>query len=363
MISATTNRPHIRLCMIVKDEAAVIERCLKSVMPIVDSWVIIDTGSTDQTCEVIQKTMAAIPGQLYCRPWKDFAHNRSEAIELARTDCDYLFFIDADEILLLPQAFALPMLSADAYSATILHDSLRYARTCLVSTKLSWRYRGVLHEYLECEREHAVERINGLNVLYTTDGARSRNPRKYHDDAAVLETALVKEPGNLRYMFYLAQSWRDAGESDKALTAYERRTELTGWDEEDWYSRYQIARLMHNTSKPENETINAYLKAHEARPTRAESLMWLGIYLYGRGRWANAKAMFSIAVKTPFTKDVLFVENDCYVWRRYDELALSFFYQGAKNEAKSLWEVLLRTGRIPKEQIGRIQSNVRFCTA
>ena len=349
--------------MIVKDEAAVIERCLRSVMPIIDTWVIIDTGSTDQTCEIIQKTMEDIPGHLHCRPWKDFAHNRSEAIELARADCDYLFFIDADEVLLLQQAFTLPELNADAYSATILHNSLRYARTCLVSTKLSWRYRGVLHEYLECEREYAVERINGLNVLYTTDGARSRNPRKYYDDAATLEAALVNEPDNLRYMFYLAQSWRDAGEFEKALDVYQRRSELTGWDEEDWYCRYQVARLMDATARPENEIINAYLKAHEARPTRAESLMWLGIYLYERGRWANAKAMFTIVVKIPFTKDALFVENDCYVWRRYDVLALSFFYQGAKNEAKSLWEVLLRTGRIPKEQIDRIQSNVRYCTA
>ena len=359
---ATTNRPHVRLCMIVKNESAVIERCLKSVMPIIDTWVIIDTGSTDQTCDIIQKTLEDLPGRLHFRPWKDFAHNRSEAIELAHSGCDYLFFIDADEILMMHQAFTLPILNADAYSATILHNNLRYARTCLVSTKLYWRYRGVLHEYLQCEREYAVEPINGLNVRYTTDGARSRNPRKYHDDAAVLEAALAQEPNNLRYMFYLAQSWRDAGEPEKALKAYQRRTEQTGWDEEDWYAKYQVARLMEATSKPENEIINAYLRAHEARPARAESLMWLGIYLYGRGRWANAKAMFTIAVKIPFTQDKLFIENDCYIWRRYDELALSFFYQGAKGQAKSLWEVLLRTDRIPKEQVDRIQSNIRFCT-
>ena len=356
-----TRRPRIGLCMIVKNEAAVIARCLKSVLPLIDTWLIVDTGSTDATCNIVHRTLKGVPGALHARPWLDFAHNRSQAIALARASCDYLLFIDADEVLMLPNAFTLPTLVADAYSATILHGSLRYTRTCLVSTQRNWRYRGVLHEYLECEGPHTVERINGFNVLYTPDGARSRNPRKYHDDAAVLEAALLQEPDNLRYMFYLAQSWRDAGESEKALQAYQRRAALTGWDEEDWYAKYQVARLMESTSKAENETINAYLRAYEARPSRAESLMWLGIYFYRRGRWANAKAMLSIAVKIPFTQDKLFIENDCYVWRRYDELALSFFYQGAKDQAKRLWEVLLRTGRIPKEHLDRIHSNIQFC--
>ena len=356
-----TSRPRIGLCMIVKNEASVIERCLKSVAPIIDTWTIVDTGSTDNTCEIIGQTLQNIPGKLHTRLWRDFAQNRSEAIELARDGCDYLFIIDADEILLLPKAFSVPALIADAYSATILHDNLRYSRTCLISTKLPWCYKGVIHEFLDCGQQYEVEHINGLNVLYTTEGARSRNPRKYHDDAAVLEAALINDPGNLRYMFYLAQSWRDANEHEKALSAYRYRAEHTGWDEEDWYSKYQVARLMDLTDKPDNATINAYLKAHDARPSRAESLMWLGVYLHRRGRWANAKAMFTIAVKIPFTKDRLFVENDCYVWRRYDELALSLFYQGAKDQAKRIWEVLLRTGRIPKIHIDRINSNIGFC--
>lgn len=355
------SRPKVGLCMIVKNEEQVIERCLKSVMHVIDTWTIVDTGSTDRTCELIGNTMKDIPGELHHRAWKDFAHNRSEAIFLAQKNCDYLFVIDADEVLVIQKAFELPALNAAAYSATILHGSLRYSRTCLISTKHSWRYKGVLHEHLECDDEYKVEHINGLNVLYTTEGARSKNPRKYHDDAAVLEAALIEEPDNLRYMFYLAQSWRDAKEPEKALLAYQKRADFKGWAEEDWYSLYQVARLMDKTGKPEFDTVSAYLKAHKVRPERAESLMWLGVYLHGKGRWANAKAMFTIAVKIPFTKDRLFVENDCYVWRRYDELALSLYYQNAKDQAKGIWEVLLRTGRIPKDHRDRINSNIQFC--
>ena len=67
-----TATPHIRLNMIVKNEANAILRCLESVKPYIDSWVIVDTGSTDGTQTIIQYYMQAIPGQLFELPWKNF---------------------------------------------------------------------------------------------------------------------------------------------------------------------------------------------------------------------------------------------------------------------------------------------------
>jgi glycosyltransferase involved in cell wall biosynthesis len=68
--------------MIVRDEALVIDRCLSSVAPFIDYWVIVDTGSTDNTPVLVEKTLAGIPGELHHRPWKNFGHNRTEALEL-----------------------------------------------------------------------------------------------------------------------------------------------------------------------------------------------------------------------------------------------------------------------------------------
>ena len=76
--------PRICLNMIVKDEAPVIERCLRSVKPWIDHWVIVDTGSSDGTQAMIRKFMADLPGVLHERPWRDFAHNRNQAMALAR---------------------------------------------------------------------------------------------------------------------------------------------------------------------------------------------------------------------------------------------------------------------------------------
>lgn len=90
--------------MIVKNEAPVIARCLASVKPWVDHWVIVDTGSSDGTQDLVRQCMEGVPGSLHERPWVDFAHNRNEALELARPHGDYLLFIDADEQLRVPKA-------------------------------------------------------------------------------------------------------------------------------------------------------------------------------------------------------------------------------------------------------------------
>ena len=79
-----TARQSLCLNMIVKNEAAVIRRCLDSVLPIIDHWVIVDTGSTDGTQDIIRAHLKDLPGELHERPWRDFAYNRSEALELAR---------------------------------------------------------------------------------------------------------------------------------------------------------------------------------------------------------------------------------------------------------------------------------------
>ena len=140
------------LNMIVKNEAPVIARCLASVRPLIDSWVIVDTGSTDGTQEIVREVLADLPGELIERPWRDFGSNRTEALQLARGRADYVFVIDADEVVELDPDFRLPRLTADAYLVTIALDGWTYPRRQLVRDALPWRYEGVLHEYIVCEQ-------------------------------------------------------------------------------------------------------------------------------------------------------------------------------------------------------------------
>src|SRR5438874_6808861 len=85
------------LSMIVKNEARIIRRALRSAKPFIDSYSISDTGSTDNTMEIIREEMAGIPGVLTSDEWQDFATNRN--LSLSRCTGDYVLTVDADEVV------------------------------------------------------------------------------------------------------------------------------------------------------------------------------------------------------------------------------------------------------------------------
>jgi glycosyltransferase involved in cell wall biosynthesis len=214
-------RRTVCLNMIVKNEAPVIRRCLDSVRRFIDYWVIVDTGSTDGTQDIIRGCLAGIPGELFERPWRDFGHNRTEALVMARGKGDYLLFIDADELLRAPDDFAWPEMNGPAYFLHVDYSGTTYGRSAMVSSRLEWRWTGVIHECLSSTPEVQFAQLEWPRIVVLHDGARARDPRTYEKDAAILERALVDEPQNTRYAFYLAQSYRDAGLLEKARDAYD----------------------------------------------------------------------------------------------------------------------------------------------
>lgn len=314
------------LNMIVRNEAHVITRCLASLRPLLDYWVIVDTGSDDGTQDIIREFMKDIPGELHERPWVNFCHNRNEALVLARSKADYLFIIDADETVSTDPGFSLSGLRGDAYMVDIHYHGLRYQRPQLVRSDLPWRYEGVLHEYLTCS--HAtIEVLTGIRIECHPDGARSRDPEKFRKDAAVLEQALKETPGNERYAFYLAQSYRDAGDRGRAIEAYRKRASMGGWNQEVWYSLYQIGRLIEMNGAPWAETQHAYLEAYTFRPSRIEPMYHI-VRHFNRAEifdtaWCFAKATQPLASPA----DTLFVEEHVYAFLFPMEFAICAFHQ------------------------------------
>lgn len=361
------------LAMIVRDEAPVIARCLRSVLPLVDTWCIVDTGSIDDTAGEIARAMTGIPGRLLRQPWRDFACNRNQALEAARAllaeggdpTHDYLYVIDADETLELPVAFRRPPLTAAAYDLEYHYDDLRYRRPALLAARLPWRYEGVLHEYLVCAGQSVPEigLLADAHVRVRPEGARSRNPRKFHDDAALLEVALRDAPEDARNWFYLGQSWRDAGEPGRALAAYRRRVELPGWEEETWYALLQIAKL---TEQLAGDTAvdavrESYLTAYRRRPSRAETAVELARWHRLRGAHADALLWARAAVQTPRPDDRLFIDQAAYGWRALDELSLAAFYCGCFAEgAAALARLAMADPGPPPSQQERLRDNQRY---
>ena len=216
-------RKTVCLSMIVKNEADVIERCLESVSKHIDYWVISDTGSTDNTKEIITDFFKKknIPGTLLENAWVNFSHNRNISLNYAKDKADYILIIDADEEFIQDgKEEHFEDLTKDFYYIKSLFGNYEYYRVQLVNTNFHWQYDGVIHEYLHSDNAKTNSKLKGFYNLPRPEGARSKDPNKYKKDALNFELALLDDPHNVRSWFYLAQSYKDAKMFDKSSELY-----------------------------------------------------------------------------------------------------------------------------------------------
>lgn len=362
----------ITLCMIVKDEARVIERCLSSVLPVIDEFCIVDTGSTDGTQQKIKDFFDrnGIPGVVHESVWTDFGTNRSEALQLAgKTDADYAFMIDADEILVFEPGFDPNKfkegLTADLYNIFAQFGQTRYHRPQLTNNKKPFYYRGVLHEYVDCHEPIATrDFVRGFMNTPIQDGARSADPEKYSKDAMKFEEALasgkVDEKDFHRYHFYLAQSYRDSQQWQKALDAYMKRAELGGWNEEVFYSLYQAGRIMEILEKPVDNIIQLYFRAYQTAPWRAESLWGAARLCRAFSRFDQGYRFAKQGLKIRYPEGALFVGQGVYDWALLDEFSIAAFWTGNYRESRITSIQMLKDGKFPPDQKDRIEANLKF---
>lgn len=343
------------LNMIVKDESKIICRCLESALSLIDYWVIVDTGSSDGTQEVIKRYMKqkGVPGELHERPWKDFAHNRNEALNLAAGKADYVLFIDADDCFEIDPTFKMPKLDKTFYYIPIQLPGLLYPRIQLIKNQKIWNWVGVRHEVLPPPPGATHATLDGVKIACTRDGARSQDTKKYEKDAEALEKALLDEPNNTRYMFYLAQSYRDACQLEKSLEAYQQRVAAGGWDEELFWSKLQIAILTQSLNMEPNLIVQRYKEAYQYRPVRSEPLYFLANYYRMRGNYEMCYKIAKLGINMPMPTDSLFVQPWVYSYSLQLELSIAAYWIGQYDECREISLNLLKQKDLPQ--------NVREC--
>lgn len=351
--------------MIVKDEAAIIERCLASVAPWIDAYAVHDTGSVDGTPDLVAELFRAhgVPGRVTHGTFDDFAQARNDSLDAALAasspdDIDYLLLCDADMELVVQDHRFRERLVAEAYLLEQRAANLSYANLRLLRRDVPARYRGVTHEYLDIGALPPAT-LGGAWFLDHAEG--SSRDVKLQRDLALLGRGLAEEPDNARYVFYLAQTLRDLGRDREAVEAYERRASMGGWAEEAWYSLFQVALLRERLGEDDRSVVEAYLTAFERRPTRAETLVELSRYLREHGARHDLAHVFATrANELTATEDVLFVTPSCYGWRARDELAITSYWVGRFEQSAALAASVLLDPDLPAEERDRIERNLAF---
>jgi tetratricopeptide (TPR) repeat protein len=347
--------PRLGLAMIVRNESAVIERCLQSVKDHIGYWTIVDTGSTDGTPYKIRELLSEIPGVLYDRPWVDFGHNRSELMELARGTAQQLVLLDADMVM-LTNGFGVSSIDLEAdINELLVSGGVEYKMPYIVRGDRPWRFHGSTHEYLDGDFEKRTHFASGVSFLHHGDGGSKSD--KFVRDEAMLRRQIQSEPDNPRWFFYLAQTRQNLGDSEGALVAFRRRIEMGGWDEEVFWSMLSIGEILEARGDWAEATI-ALLAAWEFRPSRAESLMILATGFRSRNMFASAKLYAELGQKIPIPADRLFVRRWIYEWGLDFEQSVANWWLGDAIEAQKTWQALLKRTDLDDAHRLAVESNL-----
>ena len=331
-----------KLClnMIVKNESRVIMRLLESVVDIIDSYCICDTGSTDETITIIENffTNRGIPGKIPREPFRDFGYNRSFALKQCETmNADYILLLDADMIFRLgdgvsPEEFK-NSLTHDVYHMYQGTDAFYYKNARIAKNRANISYWGVTHEYVKSPEGASYGLIEKSRAFINDIGDGGCKADKFERDIRLLTKGLEDNPNNDRYTFYLANSYRDHGDNDQAIEFYKKRIELGGWFEEVWHSYYSIGKCYRSKGDMQS-AIHWWMEGYQFFPKRIENLYEIITYYRQNGKNQLAYMFYSMALKQTLLNpnpDYLFLQRDVYDYKLDYEFSIFGYYCNVDN--------------------------------
>jgi tetratricopeptide (TPR) repeat protein len=222
---------------------------------------------------------------------------------------------------------------------------------------------GVVHEYAACDAPFVEERLGGDDHIESRRlCGRNLDPQKYERDCDLLLAEVDRNPGDARTVFYLAQSYYDLGDFGNARYWYARRAEMGDFAEEVYYALFRVAESMSRLGEPWPQVQDAYLRAWEYRPTRAEPLYVIAHRYRINQRYALGYLFAERAAHIPLPEeDTLFVSAEVYTWRALDEQAVCASWIGKNDEALALFQSLLTAGHLPDDERSRVEANCDIC--
>ena len=288
------------LCMIVKNEEAVLSRCLDSVQGLFDEIVIVDTGSTDQTREIA----ARYTKKLYTFSWcDDFSAARNYAF--SKCNCDYIYSCDADEVIdevnrerflqvmeaMLPEIEIVQMKYIEKDS-TVLNTKSEL-RPKLFKRLRSFVWEDPVHEMVRLEPYIFDSDIEILHLPLEESHAK-------RDFSIYVRSFQNGYPFSGRLFSLYASELFKCGEADdfiRAIPAFEARMETIGISEFSLHIAYAVLARAYRLSGNVSSFFNIFLEAATAMHGNlcSEICCEAGQYFKESGQTTYAKSWFQRA--------------------------------------------------------------------
>lgn len=283
------------LCMIVKNEEEVIERCLESVNDIVDEIVIVDTGSTEQTKEIVKK----FTDQIYDFEWiDDFSAARNYSF--SKATMEYILWLDADDIILEEDRIKLKELknSIDPSVSSVMmkynyafdefgNVTLCFSRERLVKRSKNPKWIDPIHEYIKIDGNKINSDISITHKRVHNDS--DRNLR-------IFEKMIAEgKKFSARNLFYFAKELYYHDKIADAIVYFNKFIDLgDGWVEDIINACYHMA-LCYSRIGNKKERVKILLKSFEYGLPRAEISCQLGNYYFEEKDYNKAIFWYELA--------------------------------------------------------------------
>lgn len=294
----------ISLCMIVKDEEDVLERCLNSVSQLVDEIVIADTGSTDKTKEIAGK----FTDKIYDFKWiDDFSAARNFAFEKATMD--YIFWMDADDIILPEDHIKFRKLKDELtpdidivmmHYNTAFDDQGRatfsYYRERLSKRILNFKWHEPVHEYLQ---------IGGkiINSDVCITHAKVKKQKGSRNLEIYKERLSKGEKLSPRGTYYYARELKDNEKYEEAINMFSEFLDSNlGWTEDSITACAELAKCYQLINNPQ-KALASMLQSFSYDTPRAELCCQIGYHFKTQGRYQQAVYWFETALSLEKPKD------------------------------------------------------------
>jgi glycosyltransferase involved in cell wall biosynthesis len=375
----------ICLNMIVRNESGTLPRLFASLAGAIDYYVISDTGSEDNTIEVIRALgrQYGIPGEVVSHAWVDFAHNRNLALrdaldsrEAGRHHCQWLMLIDADETLIAPSGdWKTKLVAGNSYYAYKKTRSAAWAHLFLIWIDgQSWHWEGKVHNYLVNRQSgHRKEFILDANIRYHDfEGAKSHrfaDPyQKAREDVRLLEDELQGQEvtaANMHRHYQLAYCYLRARDDAAAMDTMRKVVDSgLGSAGRKYTARIFIAECLGRLGTRIPEAMALLDQAIDIDPMRKEALYYKALLLRREGAADEARTLLEAAEALPWPEQGYFMWEDAvYNWKIAYELAFIYFSQGRYDAAAEKIRSLKKEGQVPAPEYAFLEALEKRLTA